>query len=141
MGEDTLIIDREPNSEVLVRSYLESMGISLLSEWDMLAFIYRHGSSLGSIDQIARLIGYEAEVVGEALDRLETNKLIERSGPHQGVRLHRLSTDVAHRDCLQQLVNLTGTRGERLLLTKLLKPVPLKSVRESHRLSPQTEEA
>jgi DNA-binding MarR family transcriptional regulator len=100
------------------------MGISLLSEWDMLAFVYRHGPCLNSTDQMARLIGYESEVVGAALDRLERNKLIERSEPRQGVRLHRLSTDSAHRRCLRQLVGLTETRAGRLLLTKLLKPVP-----------------
>jgi DNA-binding MarR family transcriptional regulator len=99
------------------------MGISLLREWDMLAFVYRHGPSLTSTDQIARLIGYESEVVGAALDRLERNKLIERSGSPQGVRLHRLSTDAAHRRCLQQLVCLTETRAGRLLLIKLLKPM------------------
>jgi DNA-binding MarR family transcriptional regulator len=130
LAEDKLIIECKTNSEVSVRRCLESMDISLLSEWDMLAFVYRHGPSLTSTDQIARLIGYESDVVGAALDRLERNKLIERSEPHQGVRLHRLSTDAGHRRCLQQLVSLTETRAGRLLLTKLLKPVPLESVQE-----------
>jgi DNA-binding MarR family transcriptional regulator len=106
------------------------MDISLLSEWDMLAFVYRHGPSLTSTDRIARLIGYESDVVGAALDRLERNKLIERSEPRQGPRLYRLSTNAGHRRCLQHLVSLTETRAGRLLLTKLLKPVPLESVRE-----------
>ena len=105
------------------------MGISLLSEWDLLAFVYRHGPSLTNTDQIARLIGYESTVVGAALDRLERAKLIERSGPSQGegVRLHRMraSTDVRHRQCLQQFVSLSESRDGRLLLTKLLKPVPV----------------
>jgi DNA-binding MarR family transcriptional regulator len=57
------------------------LGISLLTDWDLLAFVYRHGASLTSTDQIARLIGYESAVVGAALDRLERDKLIERSGP------------------------------------------------------------
>ena len=35
------------------------VGISLLSEWDVLVFVYRHGASLTSAEQIARLIGYE----------------------------------------------------------------------------------
>jgi DNA-binding MarR family transcriptional regulator len=102
------------------------MGISLLSEWDILAFVYRHGPSLTSTDQIARLIGYESTVVGAALDRLERAKLIERSGPSQAVRLHRMlaSTDARHRQCLQQFVSLSESRDGRLLLAKLLKPVP-----------------
>jgi hypothetical protein len=139
--EDNAIIECEPNSEVSVQSCLESMGISLLSDWDMLAFVYRHGASLTSTDQIARLIGYESAVVGDALDRLERNKLIERSGPPQGVRLHRLSTEAGHWRGLQQLVSLTETRAGRLLLTKLLKPVPLESGREEPSTKSESEGA
>jgi MarR family len=126
-----LIIERENNLEHAIQSCLESMGISLLSEWDLLAFVYRHGPSLTNTDQIARLIGYESTVVGAALDRLERAKLIERLGPSQGegegVRLHRMrvSTDVRHRQCLQQFVSLSESRDGRPLLTKLLKPVPV----------------
>jgi len=123
------ITERENNLEHAIQSCLESMGISLLSEWDILAFVYRHGPSLTNTDQIARLIGYESTVVGAALDRLERAKLIERSRPSQGegVRLHRMrvSTDVRHRQCLQQFVSLSESRDGRLLLTKLLKPVPV----------------
>lgn len=123
------ITERENNLEHAIQSCLESMGISLLSEWDILAFVYRHGPSLTNTDQIARLIGYESTVVGAALDRLERAKLIKRSGPSQGegVRLHRMrvSTDVRHRQCLQQFVSLSESRDGRLLLTKLLKPVPV----------------
>jgi DNA-binding MarR family transcriptional regulator len=120
------ITERENNLELAVQSCLDSMGISLLSEWDLLAFVYRHGPSLTTTDQIARLIGYESIVVGAALDRLERAKLIERSGPLQGVRLHRMlaSTDARQRHCLQQFVSLSESRDGRLLLAKLLKPVP-----------------
>jgi DNA-binding MarR family transcriptional regulator len=101
------------------------MGISLLSEWDILAFVYRHGPTLTTTVQIARLIGYESTVVGDALNRLERAKLIERSGPSQGegARLHRMraSTDARHRQYLQQFVNLSESRDGRLLLSKLLK--------------------
>jgi DNA-binding MarR family transcriptional regulator len=105
------------------------MGISLLSEWDILAFVYRHGPSLTTTDQIARLIGYHSTVVSDALDRLERAKLIERSGPSQGegVCLHRMraSADARHRQCLQQFVSVSESRDGRLLLAKLLKPVPV----------------
>jgi DNA-binding MarR family transcriptional regulator len=105
------------------------MGISLLSEWDILAFVYRHGPSLTTTDQIAGLIGYDSTVVSDALDRLERAKLIERSGPSQGegVRLLRMpaSTDARHRQCLQQFVRVSESRDGRLLLAKLLKPVPV----------------
>jgi DNA-binding MarR family transcriptional regulator len=107
-----------------VQSCLESTGISLLCELDVLGFVYRHGASLTSADQIARLVGYESAVVSGALDRLEREKLIERSQPSQGVRFYRIlaSTDAARQGCVQQLVNLSRTRAGRVLLAKQLKP-------------------
>jgi DNA-binding MarR family transcriptional regulator len=117
-----LITERENNRELAVQSCLESMGISLLSEWDILAFVYRHGPSLTSTDQIARLIGYDSAVVGAALDRLERAKLIERLEPSHGVRLHRMlaSMEAQHRQRLQQFVSLSESRDGRLLLLRLL---------------------
>ena len=76
--------------ESTVQTCLDSMGISLLSQWDVLAFVYRHGASLASSDQIAHLIGYESTVVRAALDRLESENLIERSRPSKGVRFYRI---------------------------------------------------
>jgi DNA-binding MarR family transcriptional regulator len=103
---------------------LDTLGISLLSEWDVLAFVYRHGASLASSDQIARLIGYESTVVRAALDRLESENLIERSRPSKGVRFCRIlaSADAGRQRCLQQMVSLLETRVGRLLLAKRLKP-------------------
>jgi len=100
------------------------MGISLLSEWDVLAFVYRHGASLASSDQIARLIGYESMVVRAALDHLEGENLIERSRPSKGVRFYRIlaSEDAGRQRCFQQIVSLLETRVGRLLLAKRLKP-------------------
>jgi DNA-binding MarR family transcriptional regulator len=100
------------------------MGISLLSEWDVLAFVYRHGASLASSDQIAHLIGYESTVVKAALDRLESEKLIERSRPSEEVRFYRIfaSSDAGRQRRLQQIVSLSETRVGRLLLAKRLKP-------------------
>ena len=108
------------------------MGLSLLSEWDVLAFVRRHGPNLTRTDQIARLIGYENTVVDAALAQLEREKLIERSRPSQGVRLHRMlaSTDAGRRRCLQKLVSLSENRAGRLLLAKLLKPLPSELGRE-----------
>jgi DNA-binding MarR family transcriptional regulator len=71
--------------QLSVQSCLDGTGISLLSEWDVLIFVYRHGASLTTADQIARLLGYESRVVSDVLDRLEREKLIERSRPSQGV--------------------------------------------------------
>jgi hypothetical protein len=50
------VINREETGlERSIQACLKDMGISLLSEWDMLAFVYRHGPALTSTDQIARL--------------------------------------------------------------------------------------
>ena len=102
------------------------MGISLLCDWDVFAFVYRHVTSLTSADHIARLVGYESKVVGAALDRLERQKLIERSRPSRGVRLYRVLTskDGEHRRCLRELVTLSESRAGRLELAKRLRPVP-----------------
>ena len=119
------VIESEKDPELDVQSCLERIGISLLSEWDVLIFVYRHGASLTSADQIARLVGYESTVVDGALKRLEREKLMERSRPSQGVRFYRIlaSMDAGHRRCLQQLVSLSESRAGRLLLAKRLKPV------------------
>jgi len=103
---------------------LDSLGISLLSEWDVLAFVYRHGASLASSDQIARLIGYESTVVRAALDRLEGENFIERSRLSRGVRFYRIlaSTDAERQRRLQQIISLSQTRVGRLQLAKRLTP-------------------
>jgi len=122
--ETKFILDHEQRPwEFSVQDCLACVGISLLSEWDILAFVYRHGPTLTSTGQIAMLIGYESGAVGAALDRLEREKLIERVGPSQGVRLHRMLpwTHVRHQRCLQRLVSSSESRAGRLLLKKLLK--------------------
>jgi DNA-binding MarR family transcriptional regulator len=131
-GQNFIIV-REDSQEFSVQHCLESLGISLLSEWDVLAFLCRHGVSLTTCDQIGRLIGYESAVVGHALDQLEREKLIERSRPLQGVRLYRISTstDAGRRRCLRRLVSLSESRTGRLLLAKQLKPVRPESGEEN----------
>ena len=108
--------------EFCVQDYLHNAGISLLSECDVLAFVYRHGANLTSTDQIARLIGYESGVVCAALDRLEREKIIERTGVAHDVCFHRLShsENTGQLAALNQLLRLLESRGGRLLLSKLL---------------------
>jgi DNA-binding MarR family transcriptional regulator len=117
--------ERVSTSELPVQSCLEGLGISLLSEWDVLNFMYRHRVSLMSADRIARLIGYESAVVRGALDRLQREKLVERSRASQGVRFYRIlaSTDARRGDCFRQLIILSRSRAGRLLLTERLKHV------------------
>ena len=126
------IIEREKPVELSVQGLLESVGISLLSEWDVLAFVYRHGVSLTSIGQIASLVGYENGVVASALDRLEREKLIERSRPSQEVCFYRIfaSMDAERQHCLQQLLSQSEGRAGRLLLAKRQAPLRSESGRK-----------
>jgi DNA-binding MarR family transcriptional regulator len=118
--------------ELSVQNCLDGVGISLLCEWDVLLFVYRHGVSLTSANQIAGLIGYESEVVSDVLDRLEREKLIERSRPSQGVCFYRslASTDAGHRRCIRHLITLSESRAGRLQLVERLKAVWSDSGRE-----------
>jgi DNA-binding MarR family transcriptional regulator len=127
-----MIIERERTLESALQRCVDSVGISLLCDWDVFAFVYRHVTSLTSADQIARLVGYESKVVGGALDRLERQKLIERSRPSRGVRLYRVlsSMEVEHRRCLQELLMLLESRAGRLELAKRLSPVRPEWARE-----------
>jgi DNA-binding MarR family transcriptional regulator len=124
-----LIVKRVPRLKLSVQDCLEGVGISLLSEWDVLNFMHRHRVSLMSADQIARLVGYESTVVRGALDRLQREKLVERSRASQGVRFYRIlaPTDARRGHCLQQLIGLSESRSGRLLLIKQLKQVRPKS--------------
>jgi DNA-binding MarR family transcriptional regulator len=119
--------------ESSLESCVDSVGISLLCDWDVFAFVYRHVTSLTSADHIARLVGYESKIVGRALDRLERQKLIERSRPSRGVRLYRAlaSKDVEHQSCLRELLTLSESRVGRLELAKRLSPVRSELVLEA----------
>lgn len=112
----------EKSTDSLVRERLETLGFSLLSEWDVLAFLYRHGTSLTSAAQMAHLLGDNKAAVGAALDRLESLGLIQRSRGSQGVRLYRISVpaDPLRYSCFIELMNLAEKREGRLLLLKHL---------------------
>jgi DNA-binding MarR family transcriptional regulator len=117
------IIEDEKPMELSVQNCLDGVGISLLSEWDVLIFVYRHGASLIGADQIARLIGYPSRIVSDVLDRLEHQKIIERSRPSHGVRFYRILAliDSEHWLCLRQLISLSESRAGRLQLAERLK--------------------
>jgi hypothetical protein len=124
---NTFVAETVPHVQLSVQSCLEALGISLLSECDVLCFLYRRRVSLMGTQQIARLIGYESAVVLSALDRLRREKLVKRSRAVRGVRLYRIlaSRDAGRGRCLKELVSLSEGRVGRLLLTRLLKPVRL----------------
>jgi DNA-binding MarR family transcriptional regulator len=107
--------------DLLVEVWLETLDLSLLADWDVLVFLYRHRASLASAEQIARLLGYTSAVVGDALDRLESLGLVQRSRASQGVRLLFLVSTPPALDGFQQLMSLAENRNGRLLLAKKLR--------------------
>jgi hypothetical protein len=103
---------------------LKSLGISLLSELDVLVFVHRRKTSLTSVKQISSLIGHDQAAVSIALGQLEREMLIEPSIASQGLRFYRIlpQEDGGRQQCFRQLVSLFETRAGRLQLTKHLKP-------------------
>ena len=118
------IIGSENSVEPSLQNCLENVDISLRSEWDVLAFVCRHGVSLASIGQIASLVGYESSEVAGALDRLEHEKLTEHSRKSPELRYYRLIASTAKgRHCFSATQQQVGRGAGRLLLAKRLKPV------------------
>lgn len=118
-----IVIQSENDLELALGYCLEGLGISTLGEWDVLVFVYRHGTILTNADHVARLIGYASALVSSALDRLEREKLIEHSRSFQGVRSYRIAAWSANGErhrCFQELVNLSQSRAGRVLLAKRL---------------------
>jgi predicted transcriptional regulator len=103
----------------LFRKYLETLHIRHLAEWDVLAFVYRHGANLSSAEHIARLLGYGKAVVGAALDSLTSAGLVKRSRNSHGARLYQIAAivpDDPRRRYLEELMKLCEERKGRILL-------------------------
>jgi DNA-binding MarR family transcriptional regulator len=137
-----LITCRDENSETSILGCLNTVGIRRLSDWDVLSFIYRHGVTLTSADQIARLMGYENTAIGNALDRLERDKLIQRSRGPRGVRIYRIldPTSADRKRCLESLLRLSRSREGRLMMIEQLRLVPTDLGRERQSSEVRTSE-
>jgi predicted transcriptional regulator len=107
---------------VRVDEWLDVLQISTLTEWDVLVFLYRHGTILVKTEQIAQLVGYDNDSVGKALDGLVSLGLARRSRSSQGVRFYHF--DVPRNSSFQQsteeLLNLSEERDGRLIVTRRL---------------------
>jgi DNA-binding MarR family transcriptional regulator len=115
---------RAKEMDLSLEHCLKSLGISLLSELDVLVFVHRRKTSLTSVKQIASLIGHDQAAVRIALGRLEREQLIAPSIASQGLRFYRIlpQGDGGRQQCFRHLVNLSATRAGRLQLTKHLRP-------------------
>jgi hypothetical protein len=117
-------VAQETSVDFQIQECLTRLGIASPVEWDVLAFVYRHQASLTNADQIARMLGYPSTVVADALDHLESLKLIRRSRASQGVRLYQFvssEADSPSHSCFQQLIALAEDPAGRLLLIKKLR--------------------
>jgi DNA-binding MarR family transcriptional regulator len=113
----------ESRSVNTVVDHLKTLGISRLVEWDVLIFIYRHGTSLADADRLSRLLGYNRAAVGAALDTLTTSGLVQRSRNSNGIRMYRFVVgvrDEPRRRALEELIKLADERQGRLLLVRSL---------------------
>jgi len=84
-----------------------------LVQWDALAFLHRHGTSLASAEQISRLLGYRSDALCKALDSLTASGLVVRSRNSRGLRLYRVAGSVP---ALDELIGMVDGREGRLLL-------------------------
>ncbi len=102
-------------------SYLETLGIVRLVEWDVLVFVNRHGTSLAGAPQIARLLGYGKTEISAALDALTLKGLLHRSHDSKGLRLYRTSApdslDPPRLQALAELLKVAEDRAARLLIS------------------------
>lgn len=109
-----------------IPGHFEILKIYHIAEWDVLAFLSRHGSTLASAEQIARLLGHSRVTVGSALDLLTTAGLVQRSRSSNGVRLYRFDSFMASdslRFSLKELMKVANDRKGRLLFIRHLQQI------------------
>jgi DNA-binding IclR family transcriptional regulator len=113
----------EEPQDVTVTERFQTLGLELLTEWDVLVFLYRHAASLCNAAQIAQLIGYDKAEIVAALHKLDALGLIQRSRVSQGIRFYRFSApaEPSRYACFLELMNLAQNRTGRLVLLKHLK--------------------
>jgi len=110
-------------SDADIATWLKTVGIDSLCQWDVLVFLHRHRTSLAGADQLGCLLGYGAERVAAALDVLACLGLVERSRVSQGARLYKFTVPSVPppERALERLLALASHRAGRLLLTKQLR--------------------
>jgi predicted transcriptional regulator len=102
-----------------VVKHLGMLGITHLAEWDVLAFVFSHGTSLAGAEKISSLVGYDKAIVGSSLESLTAKGLVQRSRNAHGVRLYqsvRYAPDDPRQVALEVLLKVADGRQGRLLL-------------------------
>ena len=105
-----------------VRSWLQSIGVESLCQWDVLTFLYRHGTTILPPKGLARLLGYRMEPVVAALGSLAALQLLHWSAQSRGPSSYQLMVPPApsQNNALERLLALSDHRSGRLLLDKHL---------------------
>jgi predicted transcriptional regulator len=120
------------NADAVVK-HLTTLGIAHLAEWDVLAFVYHHGTSLASAEKIASLLGYNKDIVGSSFESLTAKGLVQRSRNSHGVRLYQF-VGAGPNDPLQlaleELMEIAEERQGRLMLIRHLRQAVTKGPRE-----------
>jgi predicted transcriptional regulator len=112
------------SQDIQARQDLEMLGISLLCEWDVLVFLYRHRIILTTAGQIAALLGYGKAPVAAALEKLESIGLAQRSRSSRALHIYRFEPPADSRyGCLLELMSLAEKRTGRLLLVTILRRI------------------
>ena len=114
-----------------VSDWLHTLGVTSLSQWEVLVFCYNHQATLLTVADFARLLGQASNAVVSALDTLEAQVLIVRSRVSQGARLY------------QCRISLDSPRGAAFgrLLTLAHDPAGLACIVQQLRQGPPPEEA
>jgi DNA-binding FadR family transcriptional regulator len=110
-------------AEAVVK-HLGTLRIEHLAEWDVLAFVYRHGTSLAAAEKISSLVGYTRAIVGSALESLTARGLVQRSRNAHGARLYQAARAVPNDPlqlALEELLKIAEDRQGRLLLSRHLR--------------------
>lgn len=112
--------EQTPDAEVA--GWLATLGIASLCQWDLLAFLYRHQTTLIGADDLARLLGYTTESVVAAMDALASLGLVGRSRISHGARFYQfiMPSDSPHGEAFVRLLALASHRAGRLRLSKQL---------------------
>jgi len=123
LTDPKVIVASEKNTDTVVRESLQVLGLTLLSEWDTLAFLYNHLASLGTAAQIAQFVGGSKAETLAALTKLEALGLIQRSRVCQGKRIYLYSppSEPSRQSCLVELMIRAQTRAGRLQILQQLK--------------------
>jgi hypothetical protein len=117
------MMPHEPISDAEIESWLHSLGIATLCQWDVLVFLYHHQMSLVGANLIAQFLGYASEPVVAALDVLEFRGLVARSRVSQVVRLYQFTmpSDPGRSDAWAHLLALGSHRAGRVRLARHLR--------------------